>query len=175
MYDLGDFGKSYDAKKQAENTRIPQFPGVDGTFGLLLKRVKQDKSPKGKQLFQYSFQVTKSSTDLVLQGATYTLAFFPGADDVSRDQCWRNMLPVLMSASGESDVLTFNAVKALGDFLTLSLETDLDLPLQLSRKMEACKADKKTGIVKHVNQDGSAKIFPQDQFQPAPAPATAAQ
>ena len=172
MYDIGDedLARNYDPKKIASRTRVPKFPATDGSFECLLKRVKKDRSPNAGNLYEFKFTVTKSTSELVISGGTYTFAFFPGASDVQNEIFWRNVTPLLMAVKGEKDILSFNAADALGELMGICKDDEsleLDLGFRVQCKLEPCAADKKTGAIKHKNEDGSPKIFRRDEFYAA--------
>lgn len=188
MYDIGDddLARSYDPKKVAKGIRTPQLPGVDGQFECLLKRIKREKTEaNGVVLFEFKFEVTKSSTELVSEGACYTVAFFPGAGSVRNGIFWEKITPFMLALRGEANLTAdFNAAEALAEFKKMcddDAELELDLPFRMARKLEPARKDKKTGKYKptQVNDDGSPKIFANDTFllaldeTPAPAPAAA--
>ncbi|MES2384557.1 MAG: hypothetical protein V4593_08405 [Pseudomonadota bacterium] len=180
MYDIGDddLARSYDPKKVAANFRTPKLPDVECNLDCVLQRVKKDRAPKAGNLYEFKFKVIKSNTESIQEDASYTLAYFPGSSDVDFNMFWERVTGILMAAAGATNVLTFNAAEQLGEFISLckadeSLE--LGLGFRLNRVLEACRPDKKTGVVKHTNADGTPKKFPRDGFLPASAaPAQAA-
>lgn len=183
VYDIGDddLARSYDPKKVAKGIRTPKLPDVDGQFECLLKRVKREKTEAGGVvLFEFKFEVTKSSTELVSEGACYTLAHFPGSGSVRNGIFWEKLTPFMLALRGESTLAAdFNAAEALAEFKKLcddDAELELDLGFRLTRKLEPARKDKKTGKYKptQVNDDGSPKIFANDTYlsvivEPAPA------
>jgi hypothetical protein len=171
MYDIDpELANSYDAKKQADKQQTPFLPWVDYAGELLLKRVEKCKSRKRGNGYSIKVQCTKSNNPLVAVGGTYVEQYYPGAGDETKEMFWRKILGPLMAASGERDVLKFNAPQALGEFLKLSAEAgDLDLPLGHVRKMEDAGVDKKTGKIdpKNLEADGvTPKKYPRDTFSP---------
>jgi hypothetical protein len=188
MYDIGDddLAKSYDPKKVAAGTRTPKLPDVEVQYDAILKRVSKQRAPKAGNLYEFKFQITRSSSELVPEGATYTLAYFPGSSDVDFNMFWEKVTPLLMAVNGATNVVTFNAAEALGELMGLSKGTpatatapavegvDLDLAFRGQRALEPCKPNKE-GVIKHKNADGSPKIFPRDTFLVASAAQQAAQ
>lgn len=172
MYDIGDedLAKAYDPKKVAEKSRNPKFPSVEGQFKHNLLRVEKKRAPKKGNLYEFRFENVEGNNELVLKGAQYTLAYFPGASDVNYEQFWRNVTPILMAVKDETNVAAFNAAEALGELLSLCKdggpELALGLPFRHNATLEPCKADK-DGVIKHKNPDGSPKIFRRDEFHPA--------
>jgi hypothetical protein len=146
--------------------RIPKFPEVKGVFECVAKRLRPAKTPMGKKLIEFTFLVTKSSHELVFAGSTYSLAFFPGDDDVSKAMCGRKMRPVLAALAGKSsNDPGFKAGEARGEFYEISSLGDLDLPFKLQRDLQPAKPGK-DGVVKHVDDNGNPKIFAEDSFSP---------
>lgn len=181
MYDIGDddLAKSYDPKKVAANARTPKVPDVEVAYEADLLRVVKDKAPKAGKLYAFKFRITKSNSELVPEGAVYSTAFFPGASDVDNAMFWERVTPLLMAVFGETNVLTFNAADKLGELLHLSKpevsSDDLGLAFRCNQVLEPCRADKKTGVVKHTNADGTPKKFPRCTYLPAVAAAPAQQ
>jgi hypothetical protein len=185
MYDLGDFGRSFDATKVGKGLRIPRFPKTaSGNFKFDLKRLIEKEGDTFGKMFEATFVVLESNNELVMVGGTYTKAFFQGASKVDREKCWRKLLPLLLSAVGadptDASALE-NAPDTLGELLELStdkdatateparLGTDLDLKVRLSVKLEQARPDKETNKVnpKFLNDDGSPKIFAEDTWSRA--------
>ncbi len=163
-----DLQKAYNPANIAKNQRNNKFPEVDAETSADLLKVVKVKTRKGT-LYEFKFAIENSNTESVLVGATYTLAFFPGGEDEDKNAMfWEKVTPLLMAVYGEKNVLTFNSIEKLGELLSLSKgEDDLHFGFRMSRKMAACKPDKKTGIVKHIDPaTGKAKVFPNDQFNP---------
>lgn len=178
MYDIDpELAKSYDAKKQAEKQQTPFLPWTEFSGALVLKRVEACKSRKRGKGYAFKFQCEKSSSELVMVGGTFLQQYFTGASEESNEMFWRNILGPLMAASGERDVLKFNAPEVLGEFLKLTAELgDLDLPSNLVRKMEEPQVDKATGKHKPANlkEDGTVKQYPRDTWTPGTSAAPAA-
>jgi hypothetical protein len=192
MYDLGDFGKSFDAGKVGKGVRVPRFPKVEGNFGLVLKRLIEKEGDTAGKMFVATFAVTRSSADQVLVGATYEKAYFQGASKVDREKCWRKILPLLLAVTGEDATnvsAVANAPVALGDLLECSTDkkdeagkvtqegTDLDMPVNLTVKLESARPDKATDKVPPQFIDektGLPMIFATDTWTPAPVAAQAA-
>jgi hypothetical protein len=169
-----DLAKAYNPTNIAKHARSNKFPETDSeTTGNLL-RVTKVKTRKGT-LYEFKFSVEATTSELVLTGATYTLGFFPGGEDQDKNAMfWEKVTPFLMALYGETNILTFDSIKNLGELLTLSKgDEDLNFGFRISRKMAPCKPGK-DGVVKHKNPDGSAKIFPNDQFNPPVAETAAA-
>jgi hypothetical protein len=172
MYDIGDedLAKSYDPKKVAKSVRTPKLPDVDApNLECLLKRVKKDRAPNAGNLYEFKFQVVKSSTELVTEGGTYTVAFFPGASDVKNSIFWEKITPFLMAVAGCTNIYAFNAAEQLAELKGLcdkDENLELDLPFRMSRKIEPARINKKTGQYdpKHVNADGTPKKYPNDSY-----------
>ncbi len=185
MYDLGDFGKSFDPSKAGKGLRIPRFPKtVQGQFQFDLKRLVEKEGDTAGKMFEATLLCTASNCEQVMVGGTYTKAYFQGASKVDREKCWRKLLPLLLSATGKdsTDVEALNnAPVQLGELLSLSTpvkETgyegvDLDLPVRLSVKLESARPDKATGKVdpKFLDDNGQPKIFQEDSWSVAPATA----
>lgn len=178
MYDIGDedLAKSYNQAAVAKSARTPKLPDVDGQFECVLKRVKKDRAPNAGNLYEFKFEVTKSSTELVTVGGTYTVAFFPGASDVKNAIFWEKITPILMAVRGETNIYTFNAAEALGEFKKMcddAPDLELGLPFRMARKLEEARKDKKTGQYnpKHLNADGTPKKYANDTYFVASAPA----
>jgi len=171
MYDIDeDLAKNFNAKKVAKNVRVPEVPTVEVQFSANLISAEKSKSPKGHKLYEFKFRVTKSNNELVPVDATYRQAFFPGACDVDNEIFWDKVTPLLMSVFGETNILTFDSVNKLGELTALSKATDdLGLGFRCHRRVEPCRPDKVTGVVKHKNPDGTPKLFPRDNFLPAAA------
>lgn len=188
MYDsIGDddLTKSYDPKKVAKNIRTPKLPDVEGQFDCILNRVKKDKTEAtGTVVFEFKFKVTKSSSELVQVGGHYTVAFFPGAGLVRNSIFWEKLTPFMMAVQGAAHTDDFNAAEALNELKKMcddDKDLELGLAFRLTRKLEAARKDKKTGQYnpKHVNADGTPKIFANDAYfvasaAPVAAPASAA-
>lgn len=167
-----DLARNYDPKKVAEKSRNPKFPLTEVSYTALLKRVKKERSPKIGTLYEFKFQVMDSNSELVVKGANYTLAFFPGASDMSNAMFWENISPILMAIKGETALTTFNAAEALGELLSICKQDDsieLDLPFRGQRTPEPARINKETGKYKpnHLEADGvTPKKFARDQFFP---------
>lgn len=167
MYeDIDDeLAATYDAKLVAKNVRTPRLPDVEATTEADLLRVSRVQTRKGK-LYEFKFKAVKSNSESVCEGATYTISFFPGGEDKDKNAIfWEKVTPLLMVLRGETNLLTFDAITALGEFLSLSKgEEDLGLRFGINRRLVPCRPDKKTGKCKHVNEDGTPKIFAEDSF-----------
>lgn len=181
MYDIGDedLANSYDPKKIAKGIRTPKLPDVDGQFECLLKRVKKDRGPNIGNLYEFKFEVTKSSTELVTEGGIYTVAFFPGASEVKNNIFWEKLTPFMMAVAGATNVYEFNTAEQLAELKGLcdkDTNLELDLAFRMSRKQEPARKDKKTNQYKpnHVNADGTPKIFSNDSYAVARPAAPAA-
>lgn len=185
MYDLGDFGKSFDADKVGKGLRIPRFPkGASGNFELDIKRLVEKEGDTAGKMFELTFVVDKSSDELVVEGCTYTKAYFQGASKVDREKCWRKLLPMLLAVTGaepgDAEALA-NAPETLGTLLASSTDQpatatepasvgeDLNLKARLSVKQESARKNKDTGKVdaKFLNEDGTPKIFAEDTWSRA--------
>lgn len=179
MYDLGDMGKSFDAEKAAGKRGTPRLPKTDVTYEAVLKRVTEEEGDTSGKFYQFAFAITKSSSDAVLVGKTYTLGFFQGASRVDREKCWKKMAPIIAACSGldldnKEDVAKLPA--QLGEFLAISrpygktLEdgADLDLPFRGKRERNEARPDKKTGQVppEFLDENGKPKVFNNDYFDP---------
>lgn len=172
-----DLAGSYDAKKIAANQRTPKLPDVEVNYEAELLRVVKDKSPKAGKFYAFKFRVTKSNNELVPESAVYSTRFYPGASDVDFAMFWERITPLLMAVFGEGNVLKFNAAEKLGELLSIcgASDEDLNLAFGCTRTLEPCRPDKKTGEVKHKNEDGTPKKFPRDNYRHAKgAPAQAA-
>lgn len=181
MYDIGDedLARSYDPKKVAKSVRTPKLPDVDGQFDCVLKRVKKDRAPNAGNLYEFKFEITKSSTELVTVGGTYTVAFFPGASEVKNSIFWEKLTPFMMAVAGCTNIYEFNAAEQLAELKKMcddDSNLELGLAFRLTRKLEPARKDKKTGAYKpnHVNADGTPKIFANDAYFVASAPAAPA-
>lgn len=180
-----DLAKNFDPKKLASKVRIPKFPDVDnGSFECLMKRIEKKTTDKGKKLYEFKFQVTKSNNELVLEGATYTRAYFPDNGNgpvVDHEIFWKNITAPLMAVLNHTDVVTFQAVEELAGLLKICKDDEsleLNLPFRLQTKLRPATANKKTGKFnpKHLDENGKPRVFCDDTFlpaAPAAAPATA--
>ena len=176
MYGIDeDLAKAFDAKKYAEKQQIPFLPSVEFTGQLLIKRITKGNSPKRGKFYQFTFDVVKANDERILPGARYCLRFYPGASQVDNEIFWRNVVPVLMAAVGETDVLKFVPAQHLGEFTQMSTDADgkpgvdLDLLVGIVQKLESPRPDKNTSKLdpKHFNEDGSVKKYARATWSPA--------
>jgi hypothetical protein len=175
MYNIDpDLKKHFNKEDLKKNKRTPKFPHTDGNFECLLKRVKKNETDGAGRLYEFKFSVTKSTTDLVMTNKEYTLAYFPKASKREIEMFWRNVTPLLMAIKGETEVDEFEPCEVLAELEGIcndSEDLELDLPFRMSCRLEPAKKDKQTGKYnpKHVNEDGTPKIFRQDEFSPSAA------
>jgi len=166
-----DLARNFDGKKLASKERTPDFPHVDnGNFECLLKQVRKEKTSRGKKLYKLYLSVTKSNNELVLEGKTYGVAFFPGADDVDAEMFWRFISYPIMAVFGATDIGDFNTPEKLGELLAICKDEsiELDLPFRLQTKLEAARPDKDTGKYKpkQLDDNGKPKVYRRDTFSP---------
>lgn len=192
MYGIDeDLAAGYDPQKVAAGIRVPKFPHVEAQLGGLLKRVIKDKSKNYGIFYEFRF-VASSPTSvkscryvkdddgeakllvepaegLVADGTLYSLRFFPGVSEISRDMFWRNITAPLMAVNGETTAESFNAMQALGKLLSICKDDEkvhLDLPFKMSSRFEQARPNKMTGEVK-VDKEGNPRVYRQDEFSPA--------
>lgn len=177
-----DLLKNCSGSKIVSKMGTPQFPDVDdGSFECLLKTLKPTKTPKGKKLFEFKFKVVKSNQELVVAGKSYTLGFFPGADDVENETFWRNLSYPLAAVYGHDDIMEFfkefgdkATAEKLGELTGLCKEegVELDLPFRMTSKLRPAQPDKNGNYKpKQLNNDGTPKIYCNCSFATLKAPA----
>jgi hypothetical protein len=179
MYGIDDdFASTFNAASLASKQFTPFFPRAEYAGQVLLQHVRTDKGKKKGKFFEFEFQVTKSNNDAVQAGATYIMRFNQGAGEIDNAICWRNMTPILMAATGSTDILTFNAPEELGNLLSICkaepgvAKVLMGLPMNHKRELEEARPNKDTGKLdpKHLEQDGvTVKKYPRDTYTPAQA------
>ncbi len=181
MYDVGDFGKAFDAEKANKGSgRTPRFPKVEGAFRLTLKRLIEKEGDKSGKMFEATFVCKSSTNETVLPGATYTKAYFQGASKVDREKCWRKILPLVLAATGKSalDIAAVaDAPNLLGELLAISTGEpekkvpgiDVNFDVNLTVKLESARPDKATGKVsaEFLDDNGNPQIFATDTWSTA--------
>ena len=176
MYNLGDMAGAFNPEEQKKSLRTPRLPKTDVNYSAVLKRITEEEGDTSGKFFQAVFQVTKSDSPAVLEGAIYTIAFFQGASKVDRAKCWKKITPLVMACAGLSAADVDKVPAQLCEFLELSGRpndkdaankgSDLDLAFNGSRKLEEARPDKDTGVIdpEYLEKDGKPKKFTRDDF-----------
>lgn len=177
MYEIDqDLKKHFNKEDLKKNKRVPKFPSVDGAFECTLNRVAKKESDGMGRVYEFLLRVDKSSNPLVLDGKDYTIAYFPKASKRDIETFWKLITPILMAVKGETDIDNFEPCETLAELEGICRDDEsleLGLSFRLNCKLEPARKDKKTGKYdpKHLDDEGKPKIFRQDDFSPASAPA----
>ena len=171
MYEDVDpsLANTYDAKKIAENQRSPRVPEIDLKFKSVLISVKKGEGFKSGLYSEFIHKATESNNERLIAGARYSTKFYPGVSLLDKQMFWEKITPLLMAVYKEADISKFTAAEKLGELCAMAKTTDSLEDAQLSfecvRRMEECRPNKETGIVKHTNPDGTPKKFPRDYYE----------